>query len=230
MSMIVKLLREPLLHFVIAGALLFGLYTLVSNGSSEQQQDAPVRIGAGEVLWLSQTFSNQWKRDPTREELNALLATLQEEELMAREARAIGLDQNDTIVRRRLAQKLSFSVAETSRIADPTEEELRRFFATHIERYRPEARVSFEQVYFSPARRQRAEADAAAVLKKIATVEGDHGSPAEGDPLLIESTFHDVELRAVSGLFGSEFARAVFAMPTGAVEWSCNICLRRSPR
>ena len=114
----VKLLREPLLHFLIAGVLLFGGYEWLNHHTPASQAEEAVRIGDGEIHWLRQTFTNQWRREPTPEEMNGLLATLVEEELLAREGRALGLDQNDTIVRRRLAQKLSFMVAETRRIAE----------------------------------------------------------------------------------------------------------------
>src|SRR5512144_748603 len=97
-----KILREPLLHFVIAGAVLFGGYTLLDRGEPNAAGLGPVHIGKGEVRWLRETFSNQWRRTPTSEELNGLVTNLIEEELLAREARALGLDQNDTVVRRRL--------------------------------------------------------------------------------------------------------------------------------
>ena len=93
---------------IVAGAVLFGGYALVNRGEPDTVAAAPIHIGDGEVRWLRETFANQWRREPTSEELNGLLASLLEEELLAREARALGLDQNDTIVRRRLAQNDSF--------------------------------------------------------------------------------------------------------------------------
>ena len=93
--------------------------------------------------------------------MRGLVAGFLEEELFAREAKALGLDQNDTIVRRRLAQKLTFLVDDTSRIVEPTDEELRRFYNANAERFRAEARVSFTQLFFNPERRQHAESDAA---------------------------------------------------------------------
>ena len=99
--------------------------------------------------------------------MKGLLATLTEEELLAREARALGLDQHDTVVRRRLAQKLSFLVEDTSRIADPSEGELRRFHGEHADRYQTDPRITFRQVFFSPQRRSQAEADATAALIRV---------------------------------------------------------------
>lgn len=213
-----RLLREPLLHFLIAGALLFGGYEWLNRGAPTSQPEGPVRIGEGEVRWLRETFANQWRREPTGEEMNGLIVTLVEEELLAREARALGLDQNDTIVRRRLAQKVTFLVEDTSRIADPGEEELRRFYEAHAERYRTEPKVSFSHIFFSRERRPHADADARAALTMVSAASLQSVKPPEGDPLPLEDAFVDVDFQAVSGLFGPEFARAVFALPPGS--WS----------
>ncbi len=172
--------------------------------------DDPIRIGEGQVRWLRETFASQWRRSPTADEMKGLLATFTEEELLAREARALGLDQHDTVVRRRLAQKLSFIVEDTTRIADPSEGELRRFHGEHPERYRTDPRITFRQVFFSPQRRPQAEADALAALTRAAT-----GAPAEGDPMLLDERYDDVGQPAVISLFGPDFAHAVFAAPPG---------------
>ena len=114
-----KLLRDPLLHFVVAGSVLFGGYELINRGEMNPPATDPVHIGEGDIRWLKDTFANQWQRPPTEDELRGLVAGFLEEELFAREAKALGLDQNDTIVRRRLAQKLTFLVEDTSRIVEP---------------------------------------------------------------------------------------------------------------
>lgn len=176
--------------------------------------DDSIRIGEGQVRWLQETFTSQWRRSPTTEEMKGLLATLTEEELLAREARALGLDQHDTVVRRRLAQKLSFLVEDTSRIADPSEGDLRRFHSEHADRYQADARITFRQVFFSPQRRSQVEADAAAALLRVSAT----GAPVEGDPMLLDDMYEDVDPAVVTSLFGAEFARAVFAAPPGS--WS----------
>lgn len=209
-----NLLREPLLHFTIAGVLLFGGYEWLDGGAQTSLPDEPIRIGEGQVRWLQETFTSQWRRSPTTEEMKGLLATLTEEELLAREARALGLDQHDTVVRRRLAQKLSFLVEDTSRIADPSEGELRRFHSEHAERYQADARITFQQVFFSPQRRSQVEADAAAALIRVSTT----GAPVEGDPTLLDYMYEDVDRPVVISLFGPDFAHAVFAAPPGS--WS----------
>nr|WP_246504972.1 peptidylprolyl isomerase [Microvirga antarctica] len=210
------MIREPLFHFVIAGALLFGVQEWWSRGSQNAMPEASVRIGPGEVRWLRETFASQWRREPTSSELTDLMATLVNEELLAREARALGLDQNDTIVRRRLAQKLTFLIEDTTSIADPSEDELRRFFATRAEHHRTEAQVSFRHIFFSPGQRPNPSAEAGAALSLIAA-NGD-ARPPEGDPLPLEDEYAGVDLQTVSSLFGPDFARTVFALKPGS--WS----------
>jgi hypothetical protein len=204
-----KALKEPLLHFVIAGALLFGAYALVNRGEQPGNTTAgPIHIGGGEISWLRETFSNQWHRAPTNEELSGLVASLLEEELLAR----------DTIVRRRLAQKLTFMVEDTSHIVEPTEEDLRRFYAANSERFQADPRVSFTQVFFNPERRQNADQDAKLALASFRAGPSHDDAASVGDPLLLEADFHDVDQRTLSNMFGTEFAAAVFTLRPGP--WS----------
>ena len=118
-----QLLREPLLHFAVAGAILFGGYSWLNNTHADTTAIEPVRIGEGDVRWLKQTWSSQWVREPSAEELKGLIDDLLNEKLMAREAEAIGLGEDDTIIRRRLAQKLKFLVEDTAQLTEPSEAE-----------------------------------------------------------------------------------------------------------
>ncbi len=207
--------KEPLLHFLVAGGLLFGAYAwlnppaLVGDSGSRE-----VRIGAGEVRWLTETWVRQWRREPTPEELRALVTDLLKEELLAREARELRLDENDTIVRRRLAQKLEFLVRDTAGLAEPTEEDLRRFYADHADDFRSAARVSFAQVHFSRERRKDAARDAALALARL-TRATPPATPDVGDSMLLPPELRDADEHAVAAAFGPDFARAVFALQPG---------------
>lgn len=212
------LLREPLLHFILAGTLLFGGYRALNHDESGAANLDPVRIGTGEIRWLQETFANQWRREPSAEELNGLVTNLLEEELLAREARVLGLDQSDTIVRRRLAQKLTFLVEDTTSIAEPTDEELRRFFSANAELFRTEPRLSFEQIFFDTVRRQSAESDAEAARKSLSVTANEIDPASLGDLLLLEASFDAVDRQTLSNLFGADFAQAVFALAPGP--WS----------
>ena len=209
-----KLLNDPLLHFAAAGAILFGAYLIINRGETIPSAADPIQIGEGDIRWLKNTFANQWQRSPTEDELRGLVAGFLEEELFAREAKALGLDQNDTIVRRRLAQKLTFLVEDTSRIVEPADAELRRFYDANAERFRVEARVTFTQLFFDPEKRQHAESDARAALVSISAT-ATHGAPAMGDPILLENEFHEVDKKTASNVFGADFARAVFLLNPG---------------
>ena len=115
-----KLLQEPLLHFLLIGAVLFGAHAWWNRGSRSDAGGRQVRISESDVMWLKETWAKQWQREPNREELRGLVTEFLKEELLAREAREMGLDQNDVYIRRRLAQKVEFMVQDTSRLAVPT--------------------------------------------------------------------------------------------------------------
>lgn len=212
-----RLLKEPLLHFLVIGTALFGMYTWKNRGAGETNPVIQVRISEGDVLWLMKTWTQQWHREPTCEELCGLVTEFLKEELLAREAREMGLDENDTIVRRRLAQKLEFLILDTSRFAEPTDDDLRRFYEKNLESFRDASKISFTHIYFNCDQRTDAEVDA-----KVALAELSHSNaPAKitdmGDRLLIDSEFQNVDEQTVSVQFGKDFAHTVFTIKQG--EW-----------
>ena len=123
-----KLLREPLLHFAVAGVILFSGYSWFSERQPDADGLEPVQVGQGEIDWLRQLFQNQWLRPPDTRELKGLVTDLVNEELLAREAEAMGLGEDDGIIRRRLAQKLKFLVEDTTRLAQPTRQRPSQLF------------------------------------------------------------------------------------------------------
>jgi hypothetical protein len=125
------------------------------------------------------------------------------------------LDEGDTIVRRRLAQKLDFLLKDTARLTDPTEDELRRLYDAYSERFRAPARASFTQIYFSPQRRRDAAGDARAVLARLSRARAPDPA-ALGDPSLVEAALHDADERTIAAAFGPAFAQAVLALAPGA--------------
>jgi len=209
-------LKEPLLHSLIAGGVLFGIYAWLNPSawipSTEPRQ---VRIGAGEVRWVTQTWSRQWQREPTPEELKGLVTSLVREEVFSREAREMHLDENDTIVRRRLAQKLEFIRQDTAQAADPTEDELRAFYQSHPERFAAPGKVSFTQIYFSRERRKDAARDARTALAQLSSATPRDISDL-GDRLLVDAQFRDADEQTIAAAFGPSFARAVLPLQAGA--------------
>jgi hypothetical protein len=214
-----SLLKEPLLHFLVAGAALFGAYAWMNRSAEDPAGNAQqIHVGTGDIQWLAENWTTQWRRAPTHEELRGLIADYLNEQLLAREARALGLEDNDVIVRRRLAQKLTFLIDDTLRRAEPAENELQQFYEAHTQRFRSDARISFTHIYFSSHRRADAHSDAMAALRLLLEVGASPSTAELGDRLLIETEFNDETEQAISGAFGPDFARAVFALETGA--WS----------
>ena len=200
---LVRVAREPLLHFLIAGGLLFAAYGWLNQESADEPQT--VRISVAEVNWLKETWTRQWQRPPTEEELRSLVTDYLKEALLAREAAEMGLDDNDTIIRRRLAQKMAFLVLDTARILEPEEAELRRYYDTNRSNYQAPARVSFTQLFF------KNESDAKQGLAHLST-----RSPDElGDPSMLERNHAEADVQAVRSQFGDAFSREVFDLETG---------------
>jgi hypothetical protein len=175
-----------------------------------------VRIGAGEMAWLKETWTRQWQREPTRDELRSLVTDYLREELMAREARSMGLEENDTIVRRRLAQKLEFLVRDTVRLEEPTEEDLRKFYLANPGRFQRQPRISFTHVFFNRGQHADLAADTKTALRQL--TDGSADASAMGDRSLLELEIRDADSGAVAAQFGKNFADAVFALTPGA--WS----------
>lgn len=212
-----KFLSEPLLHFAVGGVILFSAYTFLNGSRPASDGVEPVRIGAGQIKWLKETYSSQWLRPPDANELQGLVTDLVNEELLAREAQAMGLGENDTIVRRRLAQKLKFLVEDTSRLAEPDEAELRQYFEANAARFEDSPRVSFSQIYFNPENRKDAAKDAGLALAGLSADAG--GNVAElGDRFLLEANMTHADRQVIANTFGDEFADALLAVEPG--KWS----------
>lgn len=134
-------LREPLVHFVAIGTLLFVVFEWQGAGPSSRR----IVITPGQVEALAAGFARTWQRQATEEELKGLVDEYVREEIATREAMAAGLDREDTVVRRRLRQKWEFLAEDSGNVAPPTGAELQAWLDAHADRYRPETEISFEQ-------------------------------------------------------------------------------------
>ena len=143
-----RLLKEPLLHFLVLGGLMFAAYSALGTDQPTVQPQPVIHMTAADAEWLKGMWTRQWHRPPTDEELTGLVTDHLKEEVLAREARALELDVGDTVVRRRLAQKMAFLLEDTIRTAEPPEAELRDFYETRPDLTRIPRRVSFTQVFF----------------------------------------------------------------------------------
>lgn len=208
-----RLLREPLVQFLLVGAMMFGFYRL-AGGDSVPAANNHIAVGAGEIEQLRAIFVRQRLRPPTEEELGGLIDAYVREEVLYREALAMGLDRDDTIVKRRLAQKIEFLTEDLSEPGSPTDEQLAAFFKEHAERYQPPSRLSFIHVYFSTAKRgQGAEQDSRNDLVRLRK-----GVPAAvldelGDMFLLDSNYKDAAPEEVEKVFGPSFTQELVKLP-----------------
>jgi len=208
-----RLLKEPLLHFVMLGGLMFAAYSAFGTARQEFQPQPVIHMTAADAEWLKTMWTRQWRRPPTDEELTGLVADHLKEEVLAREARALELDVGDTIVRRRLAQKMAFLLDDTIRTTEPPEPELRGLYETRLDLVRTPARVSFTQIFF-----RREDGDGRARASLVALSDAVATPAEEGDRLLLGDTFADQDEPALTNLFGAAFAQAVLTLPAG--RWS----------
>jgi len=210
--LIARLLREPLLQFVALGALLFALHGFVGKRSA----NAPDKIvvSASRIANLGDGFSRIWRRPPSEQELQGLIEDYIRDEVFYREGRAAGLDRDDVIVRRRVRQKMEFLAEDMS--AEPSDEQLAAYLASHPERFRAEDQITFQQVFLSAARRANTmERDSKQVANVLARADAAADVTTLGDPFLLGEEFRGVSPSRATSTFGEDFAVQVFAMETG---------------
>jgi hypothetical protein len=208
-------LKEPLLHFLFLGVALFGLYQWLSaHGEDAAKVTREIVVSQGRIRSLAETFTRLWTRPPTQGELEGLVRDYIHEEVMYREALALGLDRDDTIVRRRLQQKLEFLSEAFSTVIKPTEQELNEFLIKHPESFRIETRLTFSQVLLNPERRGTLlEADVARLLAKLETQTSTLDLVSLSDSRMLNTRLEEVSQSDVTKQFGAEFAAELLTLP-----------------
>lgn len=213
--MLKKWLREPLLHFLLIGAALFVLYGLQNDeviGDDKRIVFTRADIGRLVTLW-----EKKWQRLPTQQELEGLIESQIREEVLYREALAMGLDQQDTVVHRRLAQKMEFISADIAAQAEPTEAELAEYLAAHADQFEVAGRVSFVQVYLNADKRgAQVQQDARHLLEELSQPASAVDIMAAGDAFMFGQQHEQLSKQGVARLFGEVFATEMFTLPVGS--------------
>ncbi|MEM1433410.1 MAG: peptidylprolyl isomerase [Pseudomonadota bacterium] len=198
-------LREPLLWFLAVGAVLFWF------AGREDTDTSTIIVDQAVLERLEDQWQAQMGRSATDAELDGLIGDWLKEEIYSREALAMGLDENDTIIRRRLVQKLRFLTEDLALASEPTAEELAAFYASNATDYLEPARYDFEHRYFSADRREDPAGDAAAALDAL--LEDPELTTSLGDPFLLQRAFSARSERQIGDLFGRAFAAALTEVP-----------------
>jgi|SRR5262245_5242814 len=211
-------LREPLLHFLLAGFALFLVYYALNPDRATRASSTEIKLTEDDLRQMTAAWFAQGRPPPTPEQMRSLVEDKVREEILYREGLALGLDKGDTIVKRRIAQKMEFFAEDGAAIDDPSAGELRAWFDKNRERFALLPHASFRHLYFSPDRRGvRARDDAARALVKLAAGPVDSPTAAKlADPFMFESDYRGRALDQVAIVFGAEFARSLFELKPGA--------------
>lgn len=212
-----RLAGEPLVHFLLLGALLFALFAW--KGGTGGPTSTRIVITQGLVDHLATGFSRTWRRAPTDAELKGLVDEHVKEEIAQREALALGLDRGDTVIRRRLRQKVEFLLVEEASGAPPTDGQLGEWLRQHPDAFHVEPRVAFRQVLLRPDRRgDAARADAQALLAKLRAAGPEVAIDRLGDSSMLPGEQPLAPLPDVARAFGQEYAQALLRLEPG--RWS----------
>jgi peptidyl-prolyl cis-trans isomerase C len=217
-SLLKRWLREPLLHFLLIGLALFAIYRALNPAAGEQANRSQIELTDDDLRQLELAWMAQWRRPPTPEEMRRLVESKVREEILYREALALGLEQGDTIVKRRMVQKMEFLAEDLSALREPNREELKAWFEKNPQRFTITGRASFRHLYFAFDKRGEGAREAAAgVLATLAGQPADSpGVTTLADPFMFQDYYGDRSPEQVANVFGAKFARSLFQLHPGS--------------
>lgn len=206
-------LREPLVHFLAIGALLFLGFHFWGGGGPGTNR---IVLTPGQIDSMAMRFTRTWQRPPTDEELKGLIDDYVRGEMAAREAMEMGLDRDDTIIRRRLRQKLEFLTEDAVDTVPPTDAELQAWLNAHADKFRIEPEIGFFQVYLNPDKRGASiHADAKKMLAQFQAMGPSADIETAGDALMLPHDVASTRLSAVTRIFGRQFTDAIYQLEPG---------------
>ncbi|MEH6489475.1 peptidylprolyl isomerase [Hyphomonas oceanitis] len=211
-----SLLREPLVHFVLVAALVFAGHAAWT--AYADARDGTITVTEEDMERMAALYASESGALPSPEDMAAMVTDQVRDEALAREARRLGLDVGDTIIERRLAQKMSFMVSDLADTPAPSEATLRKWYEDHKESYTLPPSITFEHVYLNPERSGNTPGmDSESLLKSL-----NGPTPVDwrtlGDPFMLQRAYGNLPIRETVRLFGADFARALFSLKPGP-EW-----------
>lgn len=218
-----RFLKEPLLHFLLLGAAIFVVFDSVSRQAADEPDE--IVVTQAKIETLADKFARTWQRPPNDAELNGLIQDFVRDEVAVREAAAMGLDRDDTVIRRLLRQRVEFVTEEAVVLAEPGDAELNAFLVEHEEDFRSDRLITFSHVFLDPQRRADSLAADAALLRARLNTAGGQIPVTDlaelGDATLLERQFTEIPIDDVAQMFGAGFADALSSQAPG--QWSAPI-------
>jgi peptidyl-prolyl cis-trans isomerase C len=201
-----QLLREPLVHFIIVALLVFAGHAAWT--SHVAARNGTITVTQEDMQRMAALYASESGALPSQADMAAMVSDKIRDEALSREARRLGLDAGDTIIERRLAQKMSFMVSDLADTPEPDKTTLRAWYDAHTDAYTAPPSVTFEHVFLST---DRTDADTTTLLNTL-----NAPSPPDwrtlGDPFILQRAYGDLPFRETVRLFGTDFATALFAL------------------
>lgn len=208
-----KFFKEPLVHFMLLGTLIFGYYYLIND---TEDPEAAIIIDNDEYDYLLSLWKNQWQREPNEDDIKAFLDQYLRQEVFYKEALALNLDHNDIIVKRRLAQKMEAVSNDLNfMINPPTDEELKSFFTSNPDLFQLPPSFTFQQVLFLSSEPNLSEQ---LEISKNALNAGNEIPDSRKLKLSLPNQWDKSSLAELSKAFGDDFALALDSLPTN--QWA----------
>jgi hypothetical protein len=209
-----RLFKEPLIQFLIIGAGIYGAYAWL--GTPEQDyRDTIIRVDSSRINAMISSWESRWKRLPTRQEIDGLIQSFIREDVLYRQAVTMGLNEDDPVTRRRMAQKLEFLTSDLALLREPAEGELEQFFQENLDTYGEDDLISFSQIFFNPDQRGSATVDDAAEILAQLQGEPDEKALGLGDRIMLQEHFSSATEFDIRRLLGNEFSKAVMTLEPG---------------
>ncbi len=202
-SRLQKIIREPLVHFLVAGAALF---LLMDQFGADDSDSRRITIDGAKVASLAEQWQQTWRRPPSSAELDSLIRDYIKEEIYYREAIRLGLDAEDPVIRRRLRTKMEFLETAQAENIPPTEADLRRFYEAQKERYAQAPIYSFEQRYLG--------GDVNAAEMAVGALKA--GKQVEVAPLDVPAVMNAATSEGISRIYGDDFTQSLRDLPIGS--------------
>ncbi len=210
-----KLLADPLFHFLLIGAALFIIFELFSGSATSF--DDKIVMTQGDITALQANFARTWQRPPTEKELVGLIEESVRDEIAYREAVKMGLDQNDSYIRRRLRMKMELLMEDLGTLAPPTERELSEFLAKNREPFRREPQVGFAHVYLNVEKRANTlEEDSRLLLHELNQIGAAANPENFGDAIMLPKQYPLSPLNIIARQFGGNFAADIAGLQPGS--------------
>lgn len=212
-----KWAKQPVIQFMIIGVVMFLVQTYIINADTDTtEDDYKIYLTAGEVKSMEEVWTSKWQRPPTEIEMKGMVNQRVEEAILFREAKKIGLDKNDNIIRQRMAQKLEFLTNDLVKPDSVSIEEVKLYFTENTNQYTTPANITMIQLFVNPKNYgDSLDKEIATRLAKLNRMDPASPKIAElGDQFSLQTYYPDKPHLEFAKLYGSDFATRIFELET----------------